>query len=310
MTEKLHTIGELSKLSGLSVRRIRFYSDKGLLPPATRTFSNYRIYSETDVARLDLIRTLRDAGVSLDIIRKILSRRLSLADVLTMRLQALEAEIAAQRRVAAVLRATLRAPHPSPSDLRRLWTVTTLSNAQFRTMIERFYDQVAEGARMDDDWKRQMIAAGTPELPDDPTSEQIDAWTELTAIITDQNFIAEMRTEAAGFWNDEFDPAAYAEAANRIMAKVRKAIEDGVQPSSSTGLAIARDWLESSAKAMKRVPDASFLEWHRAQYRKHHSRSTRYQELLAILRGDARNPSGAEWSWINEAMKPLLADAV
>ncbi|MGO4840581.1 MerR family DNA-binding transcriptional regulator, partial [Rhizobiaceae sp. 2RAB30] len=35
----MYTIGELSKLSGVSVRRIRFYADKGLLPPSTRTFS-------------------------------------------------------------------------------------------------------------------------------------------------------------------------------------------------------------------------------------------------------------------------------
>jgi DNA-binding transcriptional MerR regulator len=37
MNGKVYTIGELSGLSGVSVRRIRFYSDKGLLPPAART---------------------------------------------------------------------------------------------------------------------------------------------------------------------------------------------------------------------------------------------------------------------------------
>ncbi|WP_216361261.1 MerR family DNA-binding transcriptional regulator [Caulobacter mirabilis] len=48
MSEEMYTIGELSRLSGVSVRRLRFYSDKGLLPPATRTESGYRLYSEAD----------------------------------------------------------------------------------------------------------------------------------------------------------------------------------------------------------------------------------------------------------------------
>ncbi len=32
-----YRIGELARLSGLSVRTIRFYSDRGLVPPAKRT---------------------------------------------------------------------------------------------------------------------------------------------------------------------------------------------------------------------------------------------------------------------------------
>ena len=113
MNGKTYTIGELSGLSGVSVRRIRFYSDKGLLRPAARTASGYRIYSQADLARLDLIRALRDAGVSLEAIRKILSCRLTLTDVLRMRPGTLEAEIASRRRIAAVLRATLRASEPT-----------------------------------------------------------------------------------------------------------------------------------------------------------------------------------------------------
>ena len=113
MSAKAYTIGELSGLSGVPVRRIRFYSDRGLLPPQARTASGYRVYSETDLARLGLIRALRDAGVSLETIRKTLSRRLTLTEVLRMRLGTLEAEIASRRRITAVLRATLRAPEPT-----------------------------------------------------------------------------------------------------------------------------------------------------------------------------------------------------
>ena len=94
MNVKTYAIGELSALSGVPVRRIRFYSDEGLLPPAARTAAAYRVYTGTDLARLDLICALRDAGLSLETIRKVLSRQLSIADVLQMRIGTLEAEIA------------------------------------------------------------------------------------------------------------------------------------------------------------------------------------------------------------------------
>lgn len=311
--KRLLSIGEIAKLSGVSVRRIRFYSDAGLLPPAARSEANYRGYTHDDVARLDLIRSLRDAGIGLETIGRTLSEGLSLTDVLTIRLQALEAEIASRRRIAAVLRATLAdEKQPTETSLRRLWTVTTLSNTRLRQTIENFYDQVAAGARMGDDWKRQMVDAATPELPAEPTPAQIDAWTELAAMLGDPAFIASMRAEAAGMWNGEFDPAAYAQAANATLARVRAAIAARTEPASEAGRAIAQDWLAASAKAMRRAPDAEFLAWQLGQYRKHHARSARYQELMAVLRGEDAGTAaaqGTEWRWIHEAMTPLLGAA-
>lgn len=302
MTEPKHTIGELSRLSGIPVRRIRFYSDRGLLPPATRTAANYRIYSDADAARLDLIQALRAAGASLSAIRGILARKTTLRAVLDLRLAALEAEIAGKRRIAATLRAALRHPEPSANDIRRLWAMTNLSNADMRLLTERFYDEVT-GDRMNPDWRRKAIEAGTPELPEDPTPEQIDAFAELKAMLTDEAVIARAKADAAAMWTADFDPAAYHAAAERIFAEVRAAMAAGEAPASDRGGAIARDWLEASARAMKRAPDASFRAWHLDQYRRHHDRSLRYQELLAILRGEAA--PGREWWWINEAMKAL-----
>lgn len=185
--------------------------------------------------------------------------------------------------------------------------MTTLSQTQMRAMMERFYDKAAAHADMGKDWKRQMIDASMPELPDDPTARQIDAWNEITAMITDESFLAEMQADTATMWNAEFDPEAYAEAAGSILAKARAAIDEAKEPLSPAGTAIAREWLEKSAKAMRRKPDRAFLEWHLGQYRKHHARSARYQELLAVLRGeDPGQTPGNEWHWINEAMMPLL----
>src|SRR5581483_10082431 len=251
-TRDTYTIGELSELSGLTVRRIRFYSDKGLLPPTARSANGYRVYSEDDLARLDLIRALRDAGVSLEAIRKILSRRLTLTEVLQMRLGTLEAEIASRRRIVAVLRAALRASEPTESDLRRLWTMTMLSKTQLQMMIASFVDRVIEGFQVDEAWRTQMIEASTPELPDEPTPQQIDAWNEIIRMVTDKSFVEAMRSEMAAVWNSKIDVSDYTAAANNVLEKARRAIANGDPPSSATASAIAQEWLSELARIMRR----------------------------------------------------------
>ena len=65
----LLSIGELASRTGLPVRTIRFYSDAGVVPPADRTEAGYRLYGPDALARLGLVRTLRDLGVDLATIR-------------------------------------------------------------------------------------------------------------------------------------------------------------------------------------------------------------------------------------------------
>lgn len=310
MTHRTYTIGEAARLSGVSVRRLRFYSDKGLLPPAGRTESGYRVFTDEELVRLDLIRCLRDAGVGLDTIRNVLSRELSLTDALTLRLRALEAEIASQRRVASALRAALRSPQLTEADLRRLWTMTNLSRTERRNVIERFYNQVSKDVRIDPEWMRQMIEASTPELPDNPTPEQCDAWIELSAILEDPAFVTEMRANAKEVWDStDFDLTAWQAAAEPFMAKAKDAIALGNGPQSETARALAQEWLETSARVMGRVPDGDYKAWLRTRYAKHDARAIRYWELVAIMKGQPPQTSpNREWTWIIDAMKHHLAD--
>src|SRR5256885_16716746 len=56
MKKQTLTIGELSRRTGVPVKTLRFWSDEGLLPPATRSRSGYRLYAEDATLRLDLVR--------------------------------------------------------------------------------------------------------------------------------------------------------------------------------------------------------------------------------------------------------------
>lgn len=59
-------IAEVSKEYGLSADTLRYYERIGLLPNVTRTASGIRDYSEQDCARVQFVKCMRGANVSIE----------------------------------------------------------------------------------------------------------------------------------------------------------------------------------------------------------------------------------------------------
>lgn len=177
---ELFSIGELARRSGLAVRTIRFYSDEGIVVPTARSRAGYRLYDAGAPARLELVRTLRELGVDLPAVRRVLDRELSVAEVAAVHADAVEVRIRALRLRRAVLR--LVAERGSgPEEVRLMHRVTRLSAQERRRLV----DVLVEGA---EESVAAMVRVAAPDLPEDPSAEQVAAWVELVELMGDAEF--------------------------------------------------------------------------------------------------------------------------
>ncbi len=71
------TIGHLARQAGINLETVRYYERVGLLPPAPRSASGYRLFPADAKRRLRIIRRAQELGFSLKEIRELLALRVS-----------------------------------------------------------------------------------------------------------------------------------------------------------------------------------------------------------------------------------------
>jgi DNA-binding transcriptional MerR regulator len=78
-----YTIGEFSKITGLSVKALRFYHEKGILIPSyVDESSGYRLYDESKIDKARVVMRLREMEFSIEDIAEIFRESEDEADVL------------------------------------------------------------------------------------------------------------------------------------------------------------------------------------------------------------------------------------
>ncbi|MFD3774881.1 MerR family transcriptional regulator [Streptomyces sp. NPDC058612] len=283
----LYSIGELSRRTGLSVRTIRFYSDSGMVAPTTRSPAGYRLYDLDALLRLELLRTLRELGMDLATIQRVLDSELSVADVAAAHADAMDVQIRVLRLRRSVLRVVAKRGS-SPEETKLMHRLTQLSGEERRRLIDKFIDGTF-GTMDADPAAVAMVRAATPDLPDDPSGEQIAAWVELAELVGDEDFRALMRRtaahQAAGCSLD-IESVAGEELMEFTRQRAAEAMELGIDPRSDRVAPVIDDLVRRFSEVFARTPDTEFRDWMAQQFEEAHDpRVDRYWRLVWIVNG-------------------------
>ncbi len=292
------TIGELARRTGLAVRTLRFYADAGVLPEASRSKAGYRLFGAEAVACGRLLRTLRELGVGLEDIKRVLAAEVSLPEIADRHARALDAQIRTLRLQRAVLRAV--ATSTNAEELQRMTDLTSMSTDERRRIVEGYLEAVFGDQESP---VAERLRTGTPELPDDPTADQVAAWVELVELLRDPDYIASSRRMAERALTEGPQPEQF-ELSEAVGHRAGAAVRDGIAPDSPEALAVVRQ-LEALTPGL---PDSRETAAERIEAFTDH-RVARYWTLVGIINGwpQERSTGVVElieaWEWYAKALR-------
>ncbi|MFE6096580.1 MerR family transcriptional regulator [Streptomyces massasporeus] len=289
------TIGRLAHRTGLPVRTLRFWSDEGAVPPVARTASGYRLYDSGSVARVELVRTLRELGLGLDEVCRVLSGRATVAEVAEAHVAALDAQIRSLKVSRAVLSTV--ATHGSTAEETALMNrLARLSAAERKQVVDEFKEEVFDGLDVEPHVRDRFRTYGV-DLPDDPTPEQVDAWIELAELVRDPGFRARLRT-----WMELNTPApgqgrppgASIWWARQVVQRAAEARRHGVAPEGPEAADLLSELFgDADRAAVLRSLEAGI-----------EAGAERYRTLVARVRGQDASPDATEeLEWLQRALR-------
>jgi DNA-binding transcriptional MerR regulator len=293
----LLTIGQLARRTGLPVRTLRFWSDEGAVPPAGRSAAGYRLYDAAGVARVELVRTLRELGLPLGDVCRVLDGEAGVAEVADAHVVALDAQIRSLKVSRAVL-STVSKRGSTAEETALMNRLARLSATERMQIIDDFKADVF-GSLDIGPAQRDKLRELRIDLPDDPTPDQVDAWVELAELVQDAGFRSRMRRFMA------LNTAAPGQAApagariwwaRQLVETVATARQDGMSPDSPDAAAVVAGMFSAADRATVLTSLEAGLE----------AGAERYRRLVARVRGQRSAPDAtAELLWLAAAIRAL-----
>ncbi|MEU6996885.1 MerR family transcriptional regulator [Nonomuraea sp. NPDC046570] len=307
--DMLCSIGDLARRTGLTVKAIRFYSDRGIVPPTDRSPAGHRLYGIDAVARLELVRTLRDLGLDLPTIRKVVDREISLSEVAAAHAEALAVQIRTLRLRRAVLTAVAKRGS-TPEEMDLMHKLAKLSEDERGRLIGDFLD-TAFGGLDDNAGFLGIRRSMTPELPDNPEAEQVEAWVELAELSQDPDFRAGMRRTAEHHAAERAQgdtTRLRRDSAAMVRDQVGPALAAGIDPVSPQADPVVAAVTAQYADVFGRPDDVDLRRRLLARLESANDpRRERYLRLLAVINGWLAPESLAPvFDWFTQALRARL----
>ncbi|QGV82487.1 MerR family transcriptional regulator [Streptomyces ficellus] len=305
------SIGELAEHAGVTVKTVRFYSDRGLLPEAARSPGGHRRYGPDALDRLRLIRSLRALDLPVpDVGRVVLDEDdglgAALENVVAGRLRELGTQMTALRWREAALHLLRDCPPGERAE--RLRLVGAVSAPPSTAAPARFWKRWLP-ARFPARLLSSFLEQAVPQPPDDPTPEQVLAFARLHALVSGPCLSGVLCQPTAHRTADGWRPAVLYEGLTEAYALAAPELRAGRAPSDGEALDC---FVTAYARALG-VPDTSAFRRRLSAQLASDPRIDRYWELTAVLispaSGRPEPTPGTAHDWLLTALDAELATA-
>jgi hypothetical protein len=219
----------------------------------------------------------------------------------------LDAQIRVLRLRRAVLLAVAKRGS-TPEELMTVHELARLSAEERQRILDDFWDEVFADLDVDPDFAARMRSA-RPELPDEPSPEQVEAWVELARLVEDPGFRARVRAMSEGHAGAPPVPGEAGRQAQLVADKAGEALRAGIDPAAPEARPVA-DELAAAVLGPGRAADPAARReladrW--AAYTD--GRVERYWQLLAVLNGWGTFPSTTPaHEWAAAALRASAAE--
>jgi len=275
------------------------------------------------------VRTLRDLGLDLRTIRRVLERQAGLAEVAAAHADAIDVHIRQLKLRRALLRAIARRESrpqgassgdrndprnwtggvPPAQEVQRMTAFARTSADEAGRIMEEFIASVF-AEHPDDPFAARMRGA-LPELPEEPSDAQVDAWIELAGLVGDPDFrarVREMVGEGARLRSklgiSDTDEATQ-HAGRAVVERAGAALAAGIAPDSDGATPIVDELVGLFAAAAHRTGDAAYraeLLWQLQTFAD--ARVERYWQLIGVINGWPQGPSLTPvYEWFTAALR-------
>ncbi|MFI0723668.1 MerR family transcriptional regulator [Streptomyces sp. NPDC021224] len=307
--ETRYSIGELARRTGLTVKTVRFYSDRGIVTPAGRSPAGYRQYDTDAVTRLQLVGALRELGLDLPTVRQVVEREVPLVGAAAAHARALAVRIRVLHLQHAVLTVVAeRGLTAEEADV--MHQLARLSEQGRRQLVEDFLHAVFDGLDGDPALAGAMRSM-TPRPADDLGAKQARAWVEWAELALDPDFRAGVRRMAQDFAADRARSGAagpHRDFTATVRDLVTPAVLAGVEPAARDAdpvvaaltvqyahLCDRRDEAALRGRLLRRLEDA------------HEPRRDRHLQLLAVINGwPAPDDLAPVLAWAADAVRARI----
>ncbi|RVU27815.1 MerR family transcriptional regulator [Streptomyces antnestii] len=304
------SIGELAERAGVTVKTVRFYSDRGLLPEGARSTGGHRRYGPEALDRLRVIRSLRALDLPVPDVSRVLAGDGEeaaqdvlddvLEGVIAGRLRDVGSQLAALRWRQAALQLLQDCAPAERAE--RLLLVGAVSAPPSTDATARFWRRWLP-PRMPAGVVAAVVDEAVPQLPDEPTPAHVLAFARLHAFTSRSCDGGDRGQPAAHRTEEGFRPAVLYEGLREAYALASPGLRAGRAPHGGEAL----DCFVSAYAASRGVRDTPSFRRRLSAVLAADPRIDHYWRLAAELAGPSRPTAGAAHDWLCAALDGQVA---